>query len=635
MFERGFTGRQLNDAEVAELDQRARRCRAAVLTATTVANSGHPGGSFSSMEIYLSLYHFARLRPHDPSWVGRDRVVVSHGHTSPGVYVALADAGFYPLDEVVAHFRRIGSPFEGHVARATPGVEWTTGNLGQGLSAGVGFALASRMTRGGWHTYVAMSDAEQNKGQVAEARRLAVAKALVDLTVVVDVNRVQISGKTRDIMPVRVAEDFVADGWGVVECDGHDFQALYRAISQAAADRERPVAVLASTAMGKHVSFMENEYEYHGRALTEDEYTRAMAELGSEPDLAAARDGRSRPVPKLKSGGNVPRPTLVTGAARTYGADKDTDCRSAWGRALLDLAEANADVPIAVLDCDLMASVKTEAYRKAFPDSFIECGVGEHNAASVAGALSISGVPTFWADFGVFGIDEPYNMQRLNDINSTELKLVVTHCGLDVGEDGKTHHCLDYVGALRDFFGWKVVVPADPNQTDRAVRAVANMDGRVAVAMGRSKLPVVLAEDGSPYFGGDYEFRYGAVDEVRRGSDVAVVTMGTVTGGCVQAADALRAEGRDVGVWAAACPLHLDDASMRRICDARIVLTVEDHGVRTGLGASVAEWIALNGAGSRFVRLGVDSYRTSGTAAEMLAEAGIDRAGVESALRGL
>ncbi len=137
----------------------------------------------------------------------------------------------------------------------------------------------------------------------------------------------------------------------------------------------------------------------------------------------------------------------------------------------------------------------------------MECGVGEHNAATVAGALSISGVLAFWADFGVFGLDEVYNQQRLNDINGAAVKLVLTHCGLDVGEDGKTHQCIDYVGGFKQFFGWRVIVPADPNQTDRAVRAAASMQGNVAVVMGRSKLATVTAPEGSPLFGGDVRVR--------------------------------------------------------------------------------------------------------------------------------
>ena len=341
MFQRGFLEPVMDPETAADLGARARRLRGAVLTMTSLAASGHPGGSMSSLEIYLLLYSLARLRPEDPRWSGRDRVVVSHGHTSPGVYAALADAGFFDLEDAVAHFRQAGSIFEGHVERSVPGVEWSTGNLGQGLSAGVGMAFASRMTGGGWRTFVAMSDGEQNKGQVAEARRLASKYRLADLTVVVDLNRVQISGHTDDVMPVQVSEDFAADGWGVIEADGHDLPALYGAIVAAMADTERPCVVLAHTTIGKGVSFMEDQPEFHGRGLTADEYARAMDELGLDAGwLDRARARRLLPVETPAAVPEGPEAPRSTGSPRTYTTEVPTDCRSAWGAALLDVGEA-------------------------------------------------------------------------------------------------------------------------------------------------------------------------------------------------------------------------------------------------------------------------------------------------------
>ena len=148
MTDRGFQAPTLDPADVVGLAERARVLRGAILTMTSLAASGHPGGSMSSLELYQVLYGYARLRPDEPAWPERDRVFVSHGHTSPGVYCALADNGFFELEDAVAHFRQAGSIFEGHVERSVPGVEWSSGNLGQGLSAGVGAAIAARVT--GW-----------------------------------------------------------------------------------------------------------------------------------------------------------------------------------------------------------------------------------------------------------------------------------------------------------------------------------------------------------------------------------------------------------------------------------------------------------------------------------------------------
>jgi transketolase len=632
--ERGFKSPQLDPSDVDRLAGRARILRGAILTMTSLAASGHPGGSMSSLELYQVLYGYANLRPDEPAWTARDRVVVSHGHTSPGVYCVLADNGFFELEDAVAHFRQAGSIFEGHVERSVPGVEWSSGNLGQGLSVGVGSALAARVTGGGWHTFVAMSDGEQMKGQVGEARRLAAKYRLCDLTVVVDLNRVQISGHTSEVMPVDVAADFAADGWAVAHVDGHDTAALYAAVSAARADGDRPHAVLAHTVIGKGVSFMEDDPEFHGRGLKPDEYARAMDELGLDAGwLERARE--RRPLRPATAPATWQPPVLVTkpGTPRTYTRDTLTDDRSAWGRALLDLAEADPSLPVAVFDCDLAVSVKTEEFAAARPDAFIECGVGEHNAATAAGAVSVNGAVSFWADFGVFGCDEVHNQQRLNDINQANLTLALTHCGLDVGEDGKTHQCLDYVGALRNAFGWKVIVPADPNQTDRAVRATAAMPGCVAVAMGRSKLPVIADAAGDPVFAGDYRFEYGTIDVVREGADASLLVMGTPSGAAVDAADLLRSEGMGVAVAIASCPLDLDEDVMDRLMAAPLVMTVEDHNVRTGLGASVAEWLALHGRATQLLRLGVDGYRSSGTSRDLYAREGLDAAGIATALR--
>ncbi|MHB1017691.1 MAG: transketolase [Coriobacteriia bacterium] len=634
-MERGFSLPTLDDTTRAELENSARRLRGAILTMTTLAASGHPGGSMSSLELYMTLFHFASIDPAHPRSPQRDRIVVSHGHTSPGVYCALADAGFFSLDDAVAHFRQTGSVFEGHVERSVPGVEWGTGNLGQGLSAGVGFALASRITSRGSRTFVVMSDGEQHKGQVAEARRMAVKEGLSDLTVLVDCNGIQISGHTADVMPVRIAAGFAADGWGVIEVDGHDFGAVYAAITEALADTFRPVAIIAHTTIGKGVSFMEDDPEFHGRGLTTEEYVRACAELGVEQTLDAARERRHgmTMTPGLHQA-RVPL-DLDAGTPRTYTREKHTDNRSAWGAALADLAEANPGLPMAVLDCDLAASVKTGAFAALRPDAFIQSGVGEHNAAAVAGALSATGVLTFFSDFGVFGIDEVYNQQRLNDINEASLKLAVTHCGLDVGEDGKTHQCLDYVGAFRNMFGWRVIVPADPNQTDRAVREVARMPGCVALAMGRSKLPVILDAAGAPLFGDGYAFEYGVSTWAREGDDIVIVTMGTVSGAAVDAADALRSESVSAGVCIVSSPLDLDPDAMERIAAAPWVLVTEDHGWRSGLWASVAEWLVLNDRTVAAVPLGVDGYQSSGAAAELFSRVGLDSAGIAQRVREL
>jgi len=633
MTQMGFST-PLTADQLAVLKERALTSRGHILTATSVAGSGHPGGSMSSLEMYTALYSCANLRPDEPRWPQRDRIVISHGHTSPGAYAALSATGFFPAEEFTAHFRQAGGVFEGHVERSVPGIEWSSGNLGQGLSAGLGLALGARLTGGAWHTFVAMSDGEQQKGQVGEARRAAVKEELGNLTAIVDWNHIQISGRTEDVMPVDLPAGWAADGWRVIECDGHDLAALHEALRDAIDDGV-PSVVLAHTVIGKGVSFMEGKEEFHGRGLKDDEYARAMQELGLDPEeLGSARLRRSEPCLVQPLAHETPCVPMGSGTNRTLEAGEKADCRGAWGAALVDLAAANPDTPIGVFDCDLAVSVKTDGFALERPEGFIQLGVGEHNAATASGAMStVPGVVSFWSDFGAFGIDEVYNQQRLNDINGAALKLAVTHCGLDVGEDGKTHQCIDYVGALRDLYGWKVIVPADANQTDRAVRAMPGLQGNVALAMGRSKLPVIVDGNGDVLFGAEYQFAYGEIVWAREGSDACVLTMGTVAGAAIAAADRLAEDGVEIEVGIVACPLHLDENAMEYASQVPLIVTVEDHNSRSGLGASVAEWLAANGSATRLVRLGVESYQSSGAAGDIMARAGLDVSGITHRLR--
>jgi len=630
-----FSAPALTQEQLARLAELGRLCRGDILKMTELAACGHPGGSMSSIDFYLVVWSLANVDPKHPQDPDRDRIVVSHGHTSPGVYATLGRLGFFPIEEAVAHFRQSGSIFEGHVERAVPGVEWSSGNLGQGLSAAAGMAMAARLTGRNYHVYAMMSDGEHAKGQVAEARRFARKYNLTNLTVLLDLNGLQISGKTSDIMPVRIKETILADGWRVIEIDGHDYQAIYQALRDAVHDPADPVAILCHTVMGKGVPAIENKEKWHGAALPKDLYEEALRVLGIPDDLpryAALRKagpGMRSPIDLS----HAPAP-IDLGTPRTY--TEKIDNRSAWGAALGDLARLNgAKVPMACVDCDLVPSVRTGDFQKALPNNFLQVGVQEHNAATIAGALSVSGVLTFFSDFGVFGFDETYNQHRLNDINEANLKLVCTHCGLDVGEDGKTHQCLDYVGATRNLFGFKIIVPADANQTDRVVRYVAREPGNFAVAMGRSKLPIITREDGAPFFAGDYQFHYGKADVIREGRDAVVIAMGTMVAYCLKAVEALRAEGLSVGLIAMSCPKDPDIAAIKTAATTGVIVTCEDHNVWTGLGASVAEALALNGLSCKLRMLGVGRYASSGTPEDLYAEQGIDPASVAKAVREL
>ena len=604
---------ELSKRDLNELERLAKTCRGDIIKMTTVADSGHPGGSMSSIDIYLSIYRAATINPNDPYNPLRDRVIVSHGHTSPGVYAALGRLGFLEIDEVIAGFRHAGSIYEGHITRGIPGVEWTTGNLGQGLSAGVGMALASKLTGRNFRVFVAMSDAEQAKGQVAEARRTAAKYELDNLVVVIDYNDAQISGKASEIMYVDIKATYLADGWNVIEVDGHNFEELTDALS-GAFNGPRPVAVICRTVMGKGVSFMEGDISYHGKPLSIEAAARALAELGVDDDITSYIEMRKELPVSHEPVIPVDEPVEVeTGRPITYPVDKKTDNRSAFGRSLAEIGSFNRKKqPVMVFDCDLKPSTKVNDFEKVWPENFVQIGIQEHNAAVVAGAASVCGVLPFFADFGVFGVDETYNQQRLNDINKTNLKVAITHVGIDVGEDGKTHHCLDYIGALRNFFGFGLIVPADPNQTDRAVRYISREKGNFVIAMGRSTMNPITNEDGMPFFGEGYEYRYGLVDVIRRGEDVTLISTGQVTHKAVQAADELKEYGINSTVLNVSTPINPNLEAVKQYLKGKVI-SLEDHNVNSGLAVTLKDYFVRAGfLPERFITVGVDKYMYSG-----------------------
>ncbi len=626
---------KLSSDELEKLGEMRKQCCRRALLATTLASSGHPGGSLSTLDLLLVTYGLINHKPEQPLWQDRDRVIMSIGHVSPGVYSVLSEYGYFSEKEFLTGFRRAGSGFPGHVEKIVPGVEWDTGNLGQGLSVGVGIAQALKLKEKKQKVIVFVGDGEMQKGQTVEAMRFANKHKLDNLLVIVDRNRLQICGSTDDIMPMSVSGLFEVTGWNVEKLnDGHDynkiFSSLKKVFSKDPARPECPSVIVAKTVMGKGISFMENLAKYHGAPLKEDQLVDAMKELGVENDFQHWVRLRKSPVSnatKLTSGrGDYPE--IETGTPVTYGPEDKTDCRSAYGLALQSLAEKNnisGQIPrIAGLSCDLEGSVKMGGFRKISPRAFLECGIQEHHGACMAGALSRENIATFFSTFGVFAASEVYNQNRLNDINKTNVKVVATHLGLDVGEDGPTHQGIDYIGLLRNLFGFSIFLPADPNQTDRIVRYVASREGNDFVGMGRSKMNVVTAEDGFPFFGGEYKFVPGKADWVRRGGDGTIVTFGSLTPYVMEAHRLLEEQGLAVGVLITASIKPFDRESLLEAAAIGPLLTVEDHHIDTGLGAIAGMIIAEAKVGCRLHCLGVRQYGTSGKPADLYKEQGLD-----------
>ena len=244
--------------------------------------TGHPGGSLSCCEILCSLYfHILKIDPANPTWESRDRLVLSKGHAAPMLYLCLAHRGFFPVEELES-LRQVGSMLQGHpCASKTPGVDLSTGPLGLGLSAGVGMALSARLTGHDYNVYVVLGDGELQEGAIWEAAMSAAKFKPGNLVAIVDNNGVQLDGTTDEIMPLGdIGGKFEAFGWHVLHADGHNIQDLNEKLQAAAAYKKGPVVLIAKTIKGKGISFMEGKSEWHGKPISDAEFTAAMQELG-------------------------------------------------------------------------------------------------------------------------------------------------------------------------------------------------------------------------------------------------------------------------------------------------------------------------------------------------------------------
>ncbi len=264
-----------------ELQLAAANVRKCVIEGTYNAASGHPGGSLSIADIITYLYMYKlHVDPKNPTMEDRDRFVLSKGHTAPALYGALALKGFFPVEDIKT-LRKPGSHLQGHPSLGkTPGIDMSTGSLGQGISVAVGMALGAKRKNAGYRVYAVLGDGEIEEGQVWEAAMFAAAKGLDNLVAVVDNNNLQIDGTIEEVnSPYPIDEKFAAFGWNVIQIDGHDFDQIDAAFTAAEACKGKPTAIIAKTVKGKGVSFMENQVGWHGKAPNAEQYQQAMDEL--------------------------------------------------------------------------------------------------------------------------------------------------------------------------------------------------------------------------------------------------------------------------------------------------------------------------------------------------------------------
>ncbi|MEZ4087002.1 MAG: transketolase [Candidatus Gracilibacteria bacterium] len=619
-------GEQLQPQQIEFLDVVAKSCRSTIISMLKQSQSGHPGGSLSCIDYLTLLYSFII------SQTGEE-IVVSNGHISPAVYSILAEMGYIPKEDVINTFRQVGSIYEGHVTRHVDGVHYGTGPLGIGVSVAASFALAEKSKGGDKKVYALMGDGEAQEGQVYEMTHFANKYKLNNLILFVDYNEVQLTASLEEIMPLDLPAIFNSAHWHVIEVDGHDFAAMWNALAEAHEVKDKPVVLIGKTVMGKGVDFMEKEGEelkatWHGNAPSPEMADEALAKLELSPTemeiLAHIQEVVKWKPPHSDIKDDLIPVEINKGEPILYSADEVTDCRSAYGKALLDLAKNNKNV--VALAADLSESVKTAGVEKELPAQHFETGIAEQNMVSISGGLSLSGMIPFCSTFGAFMTSRAKDQARVNDINRTNVKMVATHCGLSVGEDGPTHQAIDDMSSFLGMFHTMVIEPADPNQTDRIIRYIASHWGNFYVRMGRHKFPTITKEDGTPFYGTDYVYEYGKSDTIREGSDLTIAASGAMITEALKAWNELKESNPDLSIEIVAVSSikKFDNNLLESIKKTGKVLTCEDHNNIAGLSSQLAKELLKEGIQPEtYENIAVKEYQLSGKALELYEHAGI------------
>ena len=620
----------------AELTDLAREVRRDVVTMTHVANSGHAGGPLSAAD-YLTYLFFNELRldPEEPAHPDRDRFILSNGHCSAVLYALLAHRGFLPRTDLHT-FRDTGSDLQGHPNRHhTPGVEVGTGSLGQGLSIGVGMALALRRDRmrrfapTGRHlvprVWVNVGDGELQEGQCWEAIMSAGHFGLDNLTVLVDKNEAQIDGWTHDVMSIEpLADKFSAFKWNVIDAWGHDFQEIHAAVQRSKWYNGRPTAVLFHTRMMRGCPSFESEPGWHGKPLSDREKHLAVAlrELGY-PGARAVEDAVAA------IGGPQQHP--VAPFQQRLQARFPSWQLTRQGLADELVALGKDDPRVVVLDADLAQSTLTKNFAEKYPDRFFEMGIAENNMVNVAAGMALTGRVPFLASYSMFLAGRSWDQIR-NTVcySKCNVKVAACHGGISVGKDGPTHQSVEDVSNMRSIVNLTVLVPADYRQARKAVRWAAEHDGPVFLRFGREKVPDVT-DDATP-------FEPGKALRLREGADGTFVANGMMVAPALLAAERLAKEdGLEVGVLCLHTVKPLDDAAILAAArETGFLVTAEEGAVTGGLGAAVANLVAQSDAPVPLRVLGTpDEFLGSGDPFALFEKAGLTDEDLAAAARSL
>ena len=612
------TKKIIKDPTLKELEEIAKEMRAYSIIAITAAGSGHTGGTMSIIDIATALY-FKKIRhdPTNPDWPGRDRVFWSAGHKAPALYAVLGMSGYFNIDDSVL-LRKLSSGFEGHPNRfKLPGIEVSSGSLGQGLGVALGSAISAKLNRRKYNVYCILGDGELNEGSVWEAAMSASHHRLDNLIAIVDRNRLQIDGYTSDVMEIEPLRDkWQSFGWQVYECNGHNMEEIMSALNRASSVSGKPSVIIANTVKGKGISFAENVCAYHGISpkdgVTGDESLEtALKDIKCSYFTKEKVDKLLKKALAYQSKIDKKIESIIPKFSTGYFWNETDDMkvimiptRMGFGKGI---EKAGSDSRVITLGADITDSIKISSFYKNNPERksrFFSVGIAEANMTVVAAGLAKEGLIPFIGSYGVFSTGRNWDQLRTTVCyNNFNVKIVDAHGGISVGPDGATHQTLEDITNLYYLPNMHIAVPSDSIEAEKATLAMKELYGPAAIRLAREATPVITKIK-SPYeFGIANIIRYRekkknftdafkiylSTDYKSENEDITIIACGPMVAEAIRAAYIMKEEfGTEVRVINVHTVKPIDyGAIINAAKDTKIIITAEEHQ-RGGFGNIIA-----------------------------------------------
>jgi len=604
------------------LEHKAYNLRVNSLIMTSIAGSGHPTSCLSAADLVAAIFfHGMHFDPNNFDNPNNDRFILSKGHASPLLYAVWKELGKLSEEDLMT-YRKIDSALEGHPTLRFPYTEAATGSLGIGLSIGAGMAYAAKIDKRDFYTFVLMGDSEITEGCIWEAAELAPFYKLHNLIGIIDCNRLGQSTETiHDYHLERHAAKFEAFGWETFIIDGHDMYQIMKALDKARAEG-RPTMIIAKTVKGYGIEQVENKMGYHGKPFTKEDLNEKLTELEHRFEDAATYDGEFEWKPTLPKQEEKPATGCIglTWKNPAYKQGDAVPTRKAFGQSLAELGTLCDR--IVSLDGEVKNSTYAEIFEEKHPERFIQCFIAEQNMVGMAAGFDRRGFIPYVSTFGAF-FTRAFDQIRMAAIGNANLRLVGSHAGVSIGQDGPSQMALEDIAMMRSLPGSVVLYPCDAVGTYKLMHQMLEYEQGISyLRTTRMATPII--------YGNDEEFQIGGCKVLRQTEQdkVCIIAAGVTIFEALKAADHLKDEGIDVSVIDLYSIKPLDEKTVLTVAEksGKKVITVEDHYLEGGLGQAVA--YALRNNDIDIDCLAVTQLPRSGKPEELLAWAGIDAASI-------